>query len=241
MGVLATSTWEVVSRDATFGEPGSGSSAAAKSLQLRRQSLTAAKTWILRSFNTLALPALGDSRSCRTRSTSLSSSPAIFQTRWRPTTNVDFAAHSCTETASALVGAMGIVSFTLSEDGVSAFQNALTCIMKFSDDVFLEARRDKASTVHPRILALDAHRVQFTLTALNSTNSAYVCLSLAVDRFFAKYDYSGNPEYRDRFVCVLYIRVSGTRPPHFQRSLSFVSPLLTGLSYRLWSRSSERA
>ena len=38
---------------------------------------------------------------------------------------------------------MAIVSFTLSEDGVVAFQNALACILKFSDDVSLEARRDK--------------------------------------------------------------------------------------------------
>ena len=43
---------------------------------------------------------------------------------------------------------MSVVDFTLSEDGVLAFQNALTCIMKFSDDVFLDARRDKVSTAH---------------------------------------------------------------------------------------------
>lgn len=38
---------------------------------------------------------------------------------------------------------MAIVDFTLSESGVLAFQNALACVMKFSDDVSLEARRDK--------------------------------------------------------------------------------------------------
>ena len=48
---------------------------------------------------------------------------------------------------------------------------------------------------------------QLCLTALNSTNSAYVCFNFAVDRFFAKYVYTGVPS-SDRFVCVLYIRVS---------------------------------
>lgn len=38
---------------------------------------------------------------------------------------------------------MAIVSFTLTDDGVAAFQNALACILKFSEDVSLDARRDK--------------------------------------------------------------------------------------------------
>lgn len=38
---------------------------------------------------------------------------------------------------------MAIVSFTLSEEGVAMLQSVLTCINKFSDDVSLEARRDK--------------------------------------------------------------------------------------------------
>ncbi len=38
---------------------------------------------------------------------------------------------------------MAIVSFTLSEEGVVAFQNALACMLKFGDDVSLEARRDR--------------------------------------------------------------------------------------------------
>lgn len=41
---------------------------------------------------------------------------------------------------------MAIASFTLSEDGVIAFQNALSCILKFTDDVSLEARKDKVGT-----------------------------------------------------------------------------------------------
>ena len=102
---------------------------------------------------------------------------------------------------------MAVVRFTLSEEGVTAFQNVLTCIMKFSDDVFLEARRDRVSIPHQDSF-LGLNLSQFALSALNSTNSAYVCFTLAVDRFFAKYHFGGSPQYRDRFVCVLYIRVS---------------------------------
>lgn len=38
---------------------------------------------------------------------------------------------------------MALVSFTLSEEGVGAFNDALMCIHKFSDDVSLEFRKDK--------------------------------------------------------------------------------------------------
>lgn len=40
---------------------------------------------------------------------------------------------------------MALVNFTLSEDGVSAFNDALVCIHKFSDDVSLEIKKDKVS------------------------------------------------------------------------------------------------
>lgn len=39
---------------------------------------------------------------------------------------------------------MALVNFTLSEEGVSAFHDVLVCIQKFSDDVSLEVRKDKA-------------------------------------------------------------------------------------------------
>lgn len=38
---------------------------------------------------------------------------------------------------------MVILNFTLSEEGVSVFHDALACMFKFSDDVCLEARKDK--------------------------------------------------------------------------------------------------
>ncbi|EFZ02920.2 DNA repair protein Rad9 [Metarhizium robertsii ARSEF 23] len=39
---------------------------------------------------------------------------------------------------------MAILSFTLSEEGVSAFRDALICLNKFSDDISLEARKDSS-------------------------------------------------------------------------------------------------
>ena len=38
---------------------------------------------------------------------------------------------------------MVILNFTLSEEGVSVLHDALACLYKFSDDVCLEARKDK--------------------------------------------------------------------------------------------------
>ena len=39
---------------------------------------------------------------------------------------------------------MAILSFTLSEEGVAVFHDALSCLVKFSEDVCLEAFKDKA-------------------------------------------------------------------------------------------------
>jgi cell cycle checkpoint control protein RAD9A len=40
---------------------------------------------------------------------------------------------------------MAVLNFTLSEEGVSAFRDALICLNKFSDDVSLEARKDSVN------------------------------------------------------------------------------------------------
>jgi cell cycle checkpoint control protein RAD9A len=37
---------------------------------------------------------------------------------------------------------MALLNFTLSEEGVAAFRDALICLNKFSDDVSVEARKD---------------------------------------------------------------------------------------------------
>ena len=42
---------------------------------------------------------------------------------------------------------MVILNFTLSEEGVAVLHDALACMFKFSDDVCLEARKDKVATL----------------------------------------------------------------------------------------------
>ncbi|AEO69136.1 uncharacterized protein THITE_2119201 [Thermothielavioides terrestris NRRL 8126] len=84
---------------------------------------------------------------------------------------------------------MVVLNFTLSEEGVAVLHDALACMFKFSDDVCLEARKDK-----------------LTLTTLNISKSAYVCFSFAANRFFSRYNFEGTPQYRERFFCQLYIR-----------------------------------
>ncbi len=85
---------------------------------------------------------------------------------------------------------MAVVAFTLSEEGAVTLQTALACILKFSDDVCLEARKDK-----------------LVLTALNLSRSAYLAFTFTASRFFSRYKYEGNAQCRERFFCVLYIRV----------------------------------
>ncbi|KAH7140716.1 Rad9-domain-containing protein [Dactylonectria macrodidyma] len=84
---------------------------------------------------------------------------------------------------------MSLLNFTLSEEGVSAFRDALICLNKFSDDVSLEARRDS-----------------FVLTTLNTSKSAYASVRFATNKFFSRYHFQGSSQFRDRFYCTLYIR-----------------------------------
>ncbi|KAF4982660.1 hypothetical protein FZEAL_1767 [Fusarium zealandicum] len=84
---------------------------------------------------------------------------------------------------------MSLLNFTLSEEGVAAFRDALICLNKFSDDVSLEARKDS-----------------FVLTTLNTSKSAYASVKFATNKFFSRYQYQGNRQFRDRFYCTLYIR-----------------------------------
>ncbi|RWA10660.1 hypothetical protein EKO27_g4439 [Xylaria grammica] len=75
---------------------------------------------------------------------------------------------------------MAVLKFTLSEDGVSVLRDALTCLGKFSDEVSLEAKRDR---------------------------SAYASVAFVTNRFFSKYHYAGVAQNRDKFFCKLYNRV----------------------------------
>lgn len=116
---------------------------------------------------------------------------------------------------------MALVDFTLSEDGVSAFNDALVCIHKFSDDVSLEIKKDKvsASVRHPRegfprarilstyvLTEVKFSTEQLVLTALNLTKSAYVSFTFIANRFFSRFNFEGNAQYRERFFCSIYIK-----------------------------------
>ncbi|KAI1827427.1 putative polyketide synthase [Xylaria intraflava] len=60
---------------------------------------------------------------------------------------------------------------------------------KFSDEVSLEAKRDK-----------------LVLTAINTSKSAYGSLAFTANRFFSKYHYAGVAQNHDKFFCKLYNR-----------------------------------
>ncbi|KAM7185655.1 DNA repair protein rad9 [Rhypophila sp. PSN 637] len=75
---------------------------------------------------------------------------------------------------------MAVLNFTLSEEGVSVFHDALACMFKFSDDL--------------------------TLSTINVSRSAYMCCTFAANRFFSRYNFEGNVQYRDRFFCQLWIK-----------------------------------
>ncbi|KAI3537481.1 hypothetical protein CABS03_05500 [Colletotrichum abscissum] len=84
---------------------------------------------------------------------------------------------------------MAILNFTLSEDAVAAFRDVLACLNKFSDEVSLEAKKDK-----------------LVLTALNASKSAYSCFTFTTNRFCSRYQFEGSAQYRDKFYCTLYTR-----------------------------------
>lgn len=49
---------------------------------------------------------------------------------------------------------MAVLSFTLSEEGVAVLHDALVCIVKFSEDVCLEAKKERVSTPTCLLLTL---------------------------------------------------------------------------------------
>ncbi|KAI0400346.1 Rad9-domain-containing protein [Xylaria palmicola] len=84
---------------------------------------------------------------------------------------------------------MPVLKFTLSEDGVSVLREALVCLGKFSEEVSLEAKKDR-----------------LVLTALNASKSAYASVAFATNRFFSKYYYAGASQHREKFFCRLLNR-----------------------------------
>ncbi|CAK7216587.1 hypothetical protein SBRCBS47491_002878 [Sporothrix bragantina] len=83
---------------------------------------------------------------------------------------------------------MPIVSFTLTDEGVASFQNALACILKFSEDVSLAAWRDK-----------------IVLSTLNAIQSAFVSFTFSASHF-TRYKYEGSERSPDSFQCLILIR-----------------------------------
>lgn len=61
--------------------------------------------------------------------------------------------------------------------------------------------------------------MQFVLTTLNNSKSAYASFRFATNKFFSRYQYQASGQFRERFYCNLYIRVSIDLPQ---------STLLTG-------------
>lgn len=110
---------------------------------------------------------------------------------------------------------MSLVNFTLSEEGVGAFNDALVCIIKFSEDVSLEFKKDKVRSTKFPTSSIEGHGLltptfdsQLVLTAFNLNKSAYVSFSFAANRFFSRFSFVGNAQYREKFFCVIYIKVS---------------------------------
>lgn len=58
---------------------------------------------------------------------------------------------------------MAVLNFTLSEEGVAVFHDALACIVKFSEDVVLEARKDKVGVANLSSRILFSYLAAFTL------------------------------------------------------------------------------
>ncbi|KAI5867917.1 Rad9-domain-containing protein [Durotheca rogersii] len=84
---------------------------------------------------------------------------------------------------------MAVLRFTLGEEGVDVLREALACLGKFSDEVSLEAKKDR-----------------LVFTTLNLSKSAYASFSFAANRFFTKYHYEGETQHSDKFFCKLYNR-----------------------------------
>ena len=53
---------------------------------------------------------------------------------------------------------------------------------------------------------------QLVLTALNLTKSAYVSFTFAANRFFSRFHFEGNAQYRERFFCSIYIKARPLPP-----------------------------
>ncbi|KAB2579954.1 Rad9 [Lasiodiplodia theobromae] len=83
---------------------------------------------------------------------------------------------------------MVALNFALQPEALAVLHDALICLAKFSDAVSIEARRDKLS-----------------LTALNSSKSAYASFAFDASKFFSSYSFAPAAANVDgRFTCRIY-------------------------------------
>lgn len=73
-------------------------------------------------------------------------------------------------------------------------------------------RQEKTRSVSFPLLFLNNGQItdllflQLALSTLNVSKSAYVCFTFAANRFFSRFNFEGNAQYRERFACQLYIK-----------------------------------
>lgn len=79
------------------------------------------------------------------------------------------------------------LTFTLTPEACARLHDILVCLSKFSESVSIEAKRDRLS-----------------LTALNSSKSAYASFALDKNRFFSEYQCNAGKGADARFTCQIY-------------------------------------
>lgn len=84
---------------------------------------------------------------------------------------------------------MVVLNFTLSEDGVAVLHDALACMFKFSDDVCLEARKDKVPAA------------PLPLFSPVETTPCFRCR--VTDRYLVDSDYT---QHLKVCICLLFLR-----------------------------------
>ncbi|KAK7712734.1 hypothetical protein SLS57_007688 [Botryosphaeria dothidea] len=90
---------------------------------------------------------------------------------------------------------MVALNFTLQPEALAALHDVLVCLGKFSESVSIEARRERLS-----------------LTALNSSKSAYASFALDSSKFFSHYKFVPTARNSDgRFTCRIYNKVRVTK------------------------------
>lgn len=103
---------------------------------------------------------------------------------------------------------MAVLSFSLTPEATGRVYELLICLAKFGETVSLEARSGKVRIAREKkeTIAIITDTSQLTLTALNSSRTAYASSSLDARQFFISYEFNANDASSagDRFTCQLY-------------------------------------